>query len=79
MAVSPERRECTRKMIDALVDMLPPPDSVWPVDERKRWLDAMAAVLILSYGLDCDVRTTIEPAEPEGPPCPPAAAASAGM
>lgn len=58
--MTPDRAATTRKVINALIDMLPPTGSVFPVAERKRWLDAMAAALVLGYQQDADVHTTIK-------------------
>lgn len=60
MAVSPERAKVGLKAVHALIEMLPPTGAVFPLEERKRWLDAMGATLVLIYGLDGEVRTTIE-------------------
>lgn len=57
--MTPERARVGRKAIDALMEMLPPPDTVFSVEERKRWLDAMAATLLLIYGTEGEIRTTI--------------------
>lgn len=57
--ISPERIIATRRVIDALVAMLPPIGSVFPVDERKRWLEAMAAALILGHGFDTKITITV--------------------
>lgn len=57
--MTPERARVGRKAIDALMEMLPPPDTVFPVEERKRWLDAVAATLRLIYGTDGEIKTTI--------------------
>ena len=40
--------------IDALIRLLPPPDSVWPAMERVAWLQSMEALLRYIY-------------DPEGP------------
>jgi hypothetical protein len=34
---------------DALVDKLPPPDSVWSIDDRAKWLKAVAMIFNLVY------------------------------
>jgi len=70
--MTPERMAVGRKAIDALIEMLPPTGSAFPIKARKRWLDAMAATLILVYGVDGEIVTkidgdeiSIEPKAPE--------------
>lgn len=58
--MTPERARVGRKAIDALMEMLPPPGAVFPVEERKRWLDAMGATLRLIYGTEGEIRTTVD-------------------
>lgn len=35
--------------VDALIRLLPPPDSIWPTQERIVWLESMEALLRLMY------------------------------
>jgi hypothetical protein len=39
-------------LIRALVDKLPPPNSIWSIDDRARWLKALAMIFNLVYGTD---------------------------
>jgi hypothetical protein len=36
-------------IIRGLMDLVPKPDSIWPVEERAKWLRLAAAVFALSY------------------------------
>ena len=58
--MTPERTSAGRKAVAALIEMLPPPGAVFPIEERKRWLGAMGATLVLIYGGDREIRTQIE-------------------
>lgn len=37
-------------LIRALFDLLPPPGSAWPADDRIRWMYAAVAIFDLIYG-----------------------------
>lgn len=58
--MTPEQARVGRKAVDALIEMLPPSGSVFPVEERKQWLDAMAATLRLIYGTEGEIKTTVD-------------------
>ena len=58
--MTPERAKVGRKAVDALIEMLPPSGSVFPIEERKRWLDAMGATLRLIYGTEGEITTKID-------------------
>src|ERR671919_3117593 len=36
-------------LIRGLVDLLPKPDSIWPVDDRAKWLRLAAGIFDLGY------------------------------
>ena len=36
-------------LVRGLMDLLPKPDSIWPVEDRAKWLRLAAAVFALSY------------------------------
>ena len=46
-------------LIQALVDKLPRPDTVWSIDDRAKWLKAAAMAFNLVYRTD-DVRAPID-------------------
>jgi hypothetical protein len=39
----------TDPLIQALVDRLPVPNSIWSIDDRAKWLKALAMVFNLVY------------------------------
>lgn len=41
--------EKTHPIIQAVVDVLPPAGTAWPEDERRHWLDYMAAAFDQVY------------------------------
>jgi hypothetical protein len=45
----PESSIMTDPLIQALVDKLPPPNSIWSVDDRAKWLKALAMIFNLVY------------------------------
>jgi hypothetical protein len=36
-------------LIHGLVELLPPPESVWPLDDRAKWLRVAAGIFELGY------------------------------
>lgn len=38
--------------IQALIRKLPPPDTAWPISERRKWLNAMDNVIAIVYGVE---------------------------
>jgi hypothetical protein len=45
----PESSMMADPLIQALVDKLPPPNSIWSIDDRARWLKALAMIFNLVY------------------------------
>jgi hypothetical protein len=45
----PESSIMTDPLIQALVDKLPPPNSIWSIDDRAKWLKALAMIFNLVY------------------------------
>jgi len=45
----PESSMMTDPLIQALVVRLPPPNSIWSIDDRAKWLKALAMVFNLVY------------------------------
>ena len=48
----PESSMMADPLIQALVDKLPPLNSIWSIDDRARWLKALAMILNLIYGTE---------------------------
>ena len=46
----PESSIMTDPLIQALVDKLPPPNSIWSIDDRANWLEVLAMITIWSTG-----------------------------
>jgi hypothetical protein len=44
-----EPRIMTDPLIQALVDKLPQPDSIWSIDDRANWLKALAMIFNVVY------------------------------
>ena len=45
----PESSMMADPLIQALVDKLPPPNSIWSIDDRAQWLKALAMIFNLVY------------------------------
>ena len=45
----PESSMMTDPLIQALVNKLPPPNSIWSIDDRAKWLKALAMIFNLIY------------------------------
>jgi hypothetical protein len=44
----------TDPLIQALVDKLPQPNSIWSIDDRAKWLKALAMIFSVVYRTDRD-------------------------
>ena len=47
-----EPKKLPDPLIQALVDKLPKPDSIWSIDDRAKWLRAATMIFNLVYKLD---------------------------
>jgi hypothetical protein len=56
-------------LVRGLVDLLPKPDGVWPLDDRAKWLRLAAGIFDLGYRLGDgeDRQISIAVAKPEAP------------
>lgn len=54
--LDPKRVAVGHRVVVELFGMLPPLGSDFPVDEREKWLRAVAAVLVLTHGLEDNIR-----------------------
>jgi hypothetical protein len=64
-----ESADAIDNLVSALVDLLPKPDAVWPLDDRAKWLRLAAGIFDLGYkpgdGEDRQVRIAV--VKPEAP------------
>ena len=50
--VSAQASHAIDNLIRGLVDLLPRPDGIWPLDERAKWLRLAAGIFDLGYKAD---------------------------
>jgi hypothetical protein len=55
-------------LIVGLIEMLPPPDTVWPINEQEKWLEAAKSIIDLLYHETSYDNQTSSPSDmPQGP------------
>ena len=64
-----ESSDAIDNLVRALVDLLPKPDAVWPLDDRAKWLRLAAGIFDLGYKVSGgeDRQITIAVVKPEAP------------